>query len=61
MSHYTEPARPAAKQSFHSDAALHRMNSILPPTPEQIEAAKNVVFREPDADRLGLMIFNEAL
>lgn len=58
---YTEPPKVAAKMSFHSEAAAARMNSVHPPTQAQIEAAKRVVFREPDADVLGMMIFNEAL
>lgn len=58
MSVYTEPAKRAAGMSFYSGMAEKVFNTP-PPTPEQVEAAKNVVFREPDADELGLYIFGE--
>jgi hypothetical protein len=44
--------------SFYS-GMKEKVFNAPPPTPEQVEAAKNVVFREADADELGLMIFGE--
>ena len=58
MNTYVEPNKIAAGMSFYSGQAQKVFN-MPPPTPEQVEAAKNVVFREPDADELGLMIFGE--
>lgn len=58
MSIYSEPPKRSAGMSFYSGMAEKVFNQP-PPTPEQVEAAKDVVFREPDADALGTMIFGE--
>lgn len=58
MSAYTEPPKVSQDLSFFSGTAQKVFN-MPPPTPEQVEAAKDIVFREPDADALGLMIFGE--
>jgi hypothetical protein len=58
MTAYSEPNKIAAGMSFYSGDAQKVFN-MPPPTPEQVEAAKNVVFREPDADALGMIIFGE--
>lgn len=57
----TEPAKPAAKQSFYSEEHSQRLNYIRVPNTAEVKAAKDLVFRQPDADLLGLMIFGEAL
>lgn len=57
----TEPAKPAAKQSFYSEEHSQRLNYIRVPDDAEVERAKNLVFRQHDADLLGQMIFGEAL
>lgn len=58
MNGYQEPKKVSSTMSFFTGAPQHIMN-FPPPTRDQVEAAKDLVFREPDAEQLGLMIFGE--
>lgn len=61
MSTVTEPSKHPVKMSFYSEEHSTRLNTVRIPADTEIEAAKRLVFRQHDANVLGLMIFGEAL